>query len=167
MRKGSCIICGHESLDAIDRALAGGVSTRKVAEQYSLNPKTVWRHGDLHLSPAQRRVEVIRRAAPGDRLAQAEVGLVIAEAVMTGAYRSGRASLALQGVRAHGEALERVVKLEMAAKSGQTVNVLTDPGFQSAMETVREVLAAHPDAARDFATRWEQVRARGELGASP
>jgi chaperonin cofactor prefoldin len=77
-----CTVCGHPDRLAIETALMGGMSGRRIAAQWDLAETSLRRHKthiQAILQPAQTRLNAARRATLEERLEQAHAVLDEAE----------------------------------------------------------------------------------------
>jgi len=160
----ACRACTHPDRNDIDGAIVSGVSSRKVAERFSLSEAGVSRHKVGHLSPAIAKAASKRGGKLLDRV---EALIERTESILTTAEQSGRVTVALSAVREQRELLRLMGTASGELKEGPqlTVNLMASPEWLAIRQAVLEALAAHPDARAAVAQRLAALA--GPVMASP
>jgi hypothetical protein len=160
LKKGvKCSVCGHRELQAINLALARGVSVTALVRRYKLGPDSIYRHRNKHL-PATVRAKLL--CGPDveidlDKLKESESQSLLANLV---ALRH-RLFAALDTAEEYNDAgmLTRVssqlhANLELTGKllgdlgvgSTTNVNVLVLPAYVELRVALVQALASFPEA---------------------
>jgi len=151
---GVCSVCGHAERDAIDAAIVQGVSLAKIGKQYGLTESSLRRHKRNHPRRDMQRLEPDTSDIMDDQ--SERLGWLQAElakqfqrtlAEVRAAEKSG-SSAAIQGAhREHRQTLAAIAKwtetqtrLEIAARPGGAINVLSSPEWMRARWIVLDVL---------------------------
>jgi hypothetical protein len=180
LRKGvKCSVCGHRELQAINLALARGVSVTALVRRYKLGPDSIYRHRANHL-PATVRAKLL--CGPDididlDKLKETESQSLLANLV---ALRH-RLFAALDCAEEYNDAgmLTRVssqlhANLELTGKLlgdlgvGVTnVNVLVMPQYVELRVALVQALASFPEARQAVASVLHQLESKAAADIKP
>jgi hypothetical protein len=180
LKKGvTCSVCGHRELQAINLALARGVSVTALVRRYKLGPDSIYRHRANHL-PATVRAKLL--AGPDieidlDQLRESESQSLLANLV---ALRH-RLFAALDAAEEYNDAgmLTRVssqlhANLELTGKLlgdlgvGVTnVNVLVMPQYVELRVALVQALASFPEARQAVAAVLHQLESKAAADIKP
>jgi hypothetical protein len=180
LKKGvKCSVCGHRELQAINLALARGVSVTALVRRYKLGPDSIYRHRANHL-PATVRAKLL--AGPDieidlDQLRESESQSLLANLV---ALRH-RLFAALDAAEEYNDAgmLTRVssqlhANLELTGKLlgdlgvGVTnVNVLVMPQYVELRVALVQALASFPEARQAVAAVLHQLESKAAADIKP
>jgi hypothetical protein len=158
----TCTVCTHTDHEAIDKAIVSGESKRRISDRYGVSQTSLQRHKDNHVSPAlvkmhEKREE--RRA--GKLLDRVEELYDDAREVLETAKANGSGSLSLGAIRELRSTLDLIGRLtgELDDRPTSTVNVLVAPDWLVVREAMFEVLARHPVAQAEVASRLLELEA--------
>jgi hypothetical protein len=180
LKKGvKCSVCGHRELQAINLALARGVSVTALVRRYKLGPDSIYRHRANHL-PATVRAKLL--AGPDieidlDQLRESESQSLLANLV---ALRH-RLFAALDAAEEYNDAgmLTRVssqlhANLELTGKLlgdlgvGVTnVNLLVMPQYVELRVALVQALASFPEARQAVAAVLHQLESKAAADIKP
>ncbi len=136
-----CSICTHPERDAIDRALVGGASNRRIATQYDVPEAAVRRHEANHLPVKLVMAQEVAEA--DDLLGQVRDIHARTLAILEAVESTGEHRTALAAIREARSNLELLAKLIGELDESPKVNILIAPHIQAA---IVQALEAYPSA---------------------
>jgi len=154
-----CTTCTHEEHKAIDKALAEGKPTLRIAAKYGIPESTLRLHKRNHLPKR------LARAAEKADLADATLTFQTARKLMNESLEilhecktTGRFDTAVRAITACARATELMARLEGEIEGGGTVvNVLVNPQWVSIRQVVIESLRPFPQAAAAVGVALSQL----------
>ncbi|WP_454115475.1 hypothetical protein [Microbacterium lacticum] len=161
MSEPRCKVCTHPEREAIDAAIATGLSNVQAGARWGISKDSVRRHRDSHLSTALQAVATQRETAGAMKAAdRAELLYQKATAVLDAATAEGKASLSLAAVRELRGIVELLAKLSGELDERPQVQVLTlavSPEWLSVRGVLLDALGPFPEAAAAVAVALAEV----------
>lgn len=143
----TCSICGHSERAAIDAAMAGAVSYRTIAQQYSVSPYALVRH-KKHIAGAIAQAQGDHELTAGEAIL-AKIAALEGDAkrLQGKAEAAGDIRTALAAVRELVRIVELLAKLQgELAQEGATINVILSPQWLTVRAAIMGALATYPEA---------------------
>jgi hypothetical protein len=146
-----CTVCDHAEREAIDKALLGGESNRRIATQYSLSEAAVRRHKADHLPARLTKAKAAEEvSAADDLLVQVRALRSKSLSILLAAERSGDLRTALLGIREARNCIELLAKMSGELEERKSVSIVLSPQWPLVLLAMREALAPYPGAERQF-----------------
>ena len=143
----TCTVCANTERDAIDHAILGNDSLRRIATQFSLSEASVRRHKADHLPPHLAKAEAAKEAAQADDLLTKVTGIEReARRIAKKAEAAGDLRTAMSGIRELARLVELLAKLRGELNEGQTVNILISPQWHELRAVLVNALIPYPHA---------------------
>lgn len=165
-RKGPCTVCASEFRHQVEIGLTMGTPCAALAARFDLSPSAIWRHGQNHLSPAQRAALLAQQKPTDvdlDALREREGEGLLAGLVAQRARLLAKADTAMELGDVKGSvSAENAIQSNYALVArllGQLVqhhsvthtNLLISPDYIKLRSTLVDALRPFPDAARAVA----------------
>jgi hypothetical protein len=147
MRK--CSVCGHNDRDAINAALLGTESFRKLAARWSVSKSALLRHKADHLPAAVVKAVAVKEEINGGKLLDRltainrETTSILREARTAGTKDN---QLALKAIARVEKQLVLEGQLLRELNEGSTVNITLAPEWQNLRGAILLALEPHPAA---------------------
>jgi transposase-like protein len=160
-----CTICSHPERSAIEAAILGGESMRRVAPVYGISDTALRRHRKDHLPimlvQAHQAAEIARADDLLDRVRVLEQK---AEMLLASAEQAGDVRTALLAIREARGCLELLAKLLGELDERPQVNLLVNPEWLRVRDLLLDALAPYPEARAAVAGRLGMLEGGHALG---
>lgn len=144
---GSCSVCAHAAVDAIDRSLLTGESTRAIARQFDVGKDALGRHRADHLPEhLASAADAEQVAGATDLLLELRLLRMKTNRILTRCEQSGDNNTALRAIREARAFLELLFELEGKLNRGVNLTILQAPEWVTIRTTLLETLAPFPEA---------------------
>jgi hypothetical protein len=157
----TCTICKHQSQEAINAALLGPESLRKISSRWSVSKTALLRHKADHLPAAVVKAVKIEEAISGGKLLERlkelnrETSAILHEARTAGTKDN---QLALKAISRVEKQLEIESKMLGELNQDATVDLRLTPEWQNLRAAILSALERHPAA---HAAVVEAIKSQG------
>jgi hypothetical protein len=142
-----CTICQHPDRHAIDKALVGSGTNRRIAAQFAVSEQAIRRHRAEHLPVSLAKTEEAQRDAEAvDVWREAKALRSRAYRILMRAEEIGDLRNALGAIREARATLELLAEVEGQLDRRPTVNVTASPEWVTLRTALLGALRPFPDA---------------------
>jgi transposase len=143
----SCATCEHPEREAIDRALVGGASNRRVASKFDLSEASVRRHKSNHLARKLVMAEKAAEVAEADNLLDRLEALQSRTlAILEATEETHEHRVALAAIREARSNIELIGEVTRELDRAGTINLELSPEWLQLRGVIVAALAPHPAA---------------------
>ena len=153
-----CVVCEHEKVNEINKALLAGETYRNIAKRFSVSISSLSRHKNQHIPKAMTKAQEAQEVAQADNLLEQVQSLQSrALSILAKAEASGDLRTALQGIREARSCLELLAKLQGELQQEGTVNITLAPEWLELRTVILQSLEPWPEARLAIAQAVKEV----------